>query len=111
MAGQLLVQRLRDKEHNWADLQKLVPEVVVQGLMGYAFTCPDMIGGGEFMSFLDKNSYDQDLVVQSAQCHALMPMTQFSVAPWRILDNAHLAAVKRAVTLRRRFTSRIMALA
>lgn len=38
MADQPLAQRLRDKEHNWDDLQKLVPEVVAQGLMGYAFT-------------------------------------------------------------------------
>jgi alpha-glucosidase len=29
-----------------------------------------------------------------------MPMMQFSVAPWRILDSAHLRAVKKAVAIR-----------
>jgi alpha-glucosidase len=38
-------------------------------------------------------------------------MMQFSVAPWRVLDAAHLAAVKQAVALRMRFTPRILALA
>lgn len=38
-------------------------------------------------------------------------MMQFSVAPWRVLDAAHLAAVKQAVALRMRFTPRILELA
>ena len=54
--------------------------------MGYAYTCPDMIGGGEYRSFLNSSSLDEELVVRSAQVHALMPMMQFSVAPWRILS-------------------------
>ena len=109
MAGQPLAQRLADKGHTWEDLRKLVPQLVAQGLMGYAFTCPDMIGGGDYVSFLDRSSLDQDLVVRSAQCHALMPMMQFSVAPWRILDGPHNAAVRQAVALRQRMTGRIMA--
>jgi len=54
-----------------------------------------MIGGGNWVSFLDNKTMDQDLVVRSAQIHALMPMMQFSVAPWRILDPGHLDAVKK----------------
>jgi alpha-glucosidase len=38
-------------------------------------------------------------------------MMQFSVAPWRVLDAAHLDAVKRAVALRMTFTPRILKLA
>lgn len=53
---------------------------------------------------------NQDLVVRSAQCHALMPMMQFSVAPWRVLDANHLNAVKIAVALRKKFTPLIMQL-
>ena len=119
--GQPLAQRLADKAHSWADLQKLIPDMVVAGLSGYTFTCPDMIGGGEINSFgytdaagqagFTANQLDQDLVVRSAQCQALMPMMQFSVAPWRILDAEHLAAVKAAVALRARFASSILALA
>ncbi|MDH5399391.1 MAG: glycoside hydrolase family 31 protein, partial [Cyclobacteriaceae bacterium] len=53
MAGLPLAQRLRDKNHSWEDLQKLIPDLTSQGLMGYAYVCPDMIGGGEINSFLD----------------------------------------------------------
>ncbi len=57
-----------------------------QSVMGYSYTCPDMIGGGEFGSFLNSKTIDEELVVRSAQVHALMPMMQFSVAPWRVLS-------------------------
>ena len=111
LAGRPLVQRLRDKSHNWADLEQLIPDMIAAGLLGYTFVCPDLIGGGEFTSFLDQATIDQDLIVRSAQVHALAPMMQFSVAPWRVLDAAHLAAVKQAVALRMRFTPRILELA
>ena len=111
LAGRPLVQRLRDKRHDWGDLAMLIPDMIAAGLLGYTFVCPDMIGGGEFASFLDQATIDQDLVVRSAQVHALTPMMQFSVAPWRVLDAAHLAAVKDAVALRQRFTPRILELA
>jgi alpha-glucosidase len=111
LAGRPLVQRLRDKSHSWDDLSRLIPDMIASGLLGYAFVCPDLIGGGEFQSFLNASSIDQDLVVRSAQTHALAPMMQFSVAPWRVLDAAHLGAVKKAVALRMRFTPRILDLA
>jgi len=111
MAGQPLAQRLHDKNHAWEDVQKLIPHMIAEGLAGYTFSCPDMIGGGNWVSFLDNKTMDQDLVVRSAQIHALMPMMQFSVAPWRILDPIHLEAVKKAVQIRKKFTSRILELA
>lgn len=111
MGGQPLVQRLRDKGHDWQDLQKLIPHILLQGIMGYSFTCPDMIGGGEYRSFLNTDIIDQELIVRSAQCHALMPMMQFSVAPWRILDNAHLEACKEAINIREQYISTILKLA
>ena len=91
MGGQPIAMRLRDKRHNWEDLCMLIPGSINQGLMGYPFTCPDLIGGGEYLSFLDLKKIDQELVVRAAQCHALMPMMQFSVAPWRILSEENLA--------------------
>jgi alpha-glucosidase (family GH31 glycosyl hydrolase) len=110
MGGQPLAQRLRDKGHTWEDLQRLIPDILLQGIMGYPFTCPDMIGGGEMGSFLSTETINQKLVVRSAQCHALMPMMQFSVAPWRILDEQHLAAVKASIALRATYIARIEAL-
>ena len=108
MAGQPLAQRLRDKRHSWDDMQMLIPHMITEGLAGYTFSCPDMIGGGEFSSFLDLNSYDEELVVRSAQCHTLMPMMQFSVAPWRVLNKKNLAAVEKAVEIRKEFTPLIL---
>ena len=62
-----------------------------------------MIGGGEMGSFVNMKDINQDLIVRSAQCHALMPMMQFSVAPWRVLDKTHLDAVKEAVAVRKKY--------
>lgn len=85
--------------------------MVLEGLCGYTFFCPDMIGSGEWTSFRNHTTIDQDLVVRSAQVLALMPMMQFSVAPWRILDTRHLKAVKKSVALRMKFTPLIKKLA
>ncbi|MGI4804261.1 MAG: glycoside hydrolase family 31 protein [Janthinobacterium lividum] len=106
--GQPLAERLRDKKHNWQDIQKLIPNITAAGLLGYQFTCPDMIGGGEYGSFIGVDQLDQDLVVRSAQCSALMPMIQFSAAPWRVLDPEHLKAVKQSVALRMKYTPYIL---
>jgi alpha-glucosidase len=111
MAGLPLAQRLRDKRHSWEDLRELIPGILAQGLMGYAFTCPDMIGGGEFQSFLDNATVDQELVVRSAQVSALMPMMQFSVAPWRVLDRPHAEMCKKMSLLHEEVGPEILRLA
>jgi alpha-glucosidase (family GH31 glycosyl hydrolase) len=111
MGGEPLAERLRDKDHSWTDLRKLIPNMLLAGLMGYPFSCPDMIGGGEYKSFQAGATIDQELVVRSAQCHALMPMMQFSVAPWRVLDETHLKAVLKAVKLRQEHKDHILDLA
>jgi alpha-glucosidase len=111
MGGQPLAQRLRDKEHTWEDLRKLVPGMVNLGLMGYPFGCPDMIGGGEYLSFRNLAAVDQELIVRAAQVHALMPMMQFSVAPWRVLSLENLAICRRAAALHTERGAEILALA
>ncbi|HLO59669.1 MAG TPA: glycoside hydrolase family 31 protein [Bacteroidales bacterium] len=111
MGGQPLAQRLRDKSHSWKDLQSLIPDILLQGIMGYPFTCPDMIGGGEMGSFVNLDKVDQELIVRSAQCHVFMPMMQFSVAPWRVLDSLHFNAVKQAIAIRMQYSDLILELA
>jgi alpha-glucosidase (family GH31 glycosyl hydrolase) len=111
LGGQPLAQRLRDKRHSWNDLQDLIPGIIAQGLMGYAYTCPDMIGGGEYSSFVDLKQVDQQLIVRSAQCQALMPMMQFSVAPWRVLDAEHLRHCVKAAELHTSMGDEILSLA
>ncbi len=111
MAGLPLAQRLRDKSHNWGDLQKLIPDLMSQSMMGYAYTCPDMIGGGEYGSFMDLASIDEELVVRSAQVHALMPMMQFSVAPWRVLSEENNEICLDAAKLHEKMGSMFLNLA
>ena len=111
MAGLPLAQRLRDKRHEWGDLQQLVPGIIAQGLMGYAYTCPDMIGGGEYSSFLPGSVIDEELVVRSAQTSALMPMMQFSVAPWRVLSAANNEICKQMALLHEEYGELIYGMA
>lgn len=114
MGNQPLVQRLWDKAHSWHEngLAALIPNSIAQGLIGHAFTCPDMIGGGEFRDFAaNADRIDQELVVRMAQCSALMPMMQFSAAPWRILDDRHLACCRAAAALHARHGPRFWRLA
>ena len=110
MGGLPLVQRLGDKVYSWAAVQQLIPQMCVAGLLGYAYACPDMVGGGQFAAFLNirEDEFDQALIVRSAQVHALMPMMQFSVAPWRILSRENLAIVQRMAKLHADFGPYIM---
>jgi len=111
MAGLPLAQRLRDKRAQWGDLKQLIPGIIAQGLMGYAYTCPDMIGGGDYQSFLKLDSIDQELVVRSTQIHALMPMMQFSMAPWRVLSRENNAICLEMAKLHVQFGAEILEMA
>jgi alpha-glucosidase len=99
--NQPIAQRLQDKRYSWDDLKLLVPDMLSAGLIGHPNTCPDMIGGGLLMDFenIDYKTFDQELMVRSAQTQALMPMMQFSVAPWRVLDKKHLEIVRESALL------------
>lgn len=101
MGGQALVQRLGDKNYSWDGVARLVPSMIAAGLLGHPYTCPDMIGGGQYGSFLnvDQDEFDQALIVRSCQIHSMMPMMQFSVAPWRILNKENLEICKRYALL------------
>ncbi|WP_455616988.1 glycoside hydrolase family 31 protein [Eisenbergiella sp.] len=102
VGGQPLAMRLADKSHSWEKdgLNMLLPNSLVQGLMGYVYQCPDMIGGGEYGSFLENSGrLDQELIVRYAQAAALCPMMQFSAAPWRVLEKDKFEIVKEAARL------------
>lgn len=98
MAGTPTVMRLCDKVYSWDAVGMLIPGMLASAMEGHVFVCPDMIGGGEFQSFLniDPKSFDQALIVRSCQIHAMMPMMQFSVAPWRILSEDNLELCRQA---------------
>ncbi|MBR5528481.1 MAG: glycoside hydrolase [Clostridia bacterium] len=114
--GYPLVQRLADKYHSWdgRGMASLIPNILAQGIMGYAYTCPDMIGGGEWSFFRGEGlseRLDEELFVRYAQCAALMPMMQFSAAPWRVLSEENAMLCLRAARLHIQYAHYILSLA
>ena len=101
LAGEPIVMRLCDKKADWEAVKTLVPAMINASMEGHLYVCPDMIGGGEFTSFLDVDpaDIDQEMIVRSCQIHAVMPMMQFSVAPWRILSKENLEICRKAAWL------------
>ena len=94
--GLPLNQRLRDKDHAWngEGLSCVIPDALTASLTGHNFLCPDMVGGGSWICFVDGYPLDQELIVRFAQASALFPAMQFSVAPWRILTPENAALVR-----------------
>ncbi len=109
--GRPLVMRLADKQHSWDGygLNMLLPNTFVQGLTGYSYCCPDMIGGGEYMQFNSRaDDLDAELFVRYAQTCALMPMMQYSALPSCIKDEKFVAMVVEAAHIREKYSSYIL---
>lgn len=114
MGGAALAQRLRDKLHGWGanGLSTLVPNVLAQGVIGFPYGCADLIGGGEYNNFTaNSDKLDFELFVRAAQCSALMPMMQFSAAPWRVLPKRYHDACLAAARLHEQYADQILRLA
>ncbi len=111
--GRATIERIRDRHPLWNEdgLASLVPIALTQGLLGYAYICPDMIGGGEWKFTIDKSfKIDEELFVRMAQCSALFPMMQFSWAPWRVLGKNAQALCLEAAKLHASFSEYIIKL-
>ncbi len=110
--GKAVIQRLCDRSHAWeGGADTLVPCALLQGLMGYPYVCPDMIGGGSWIyNFYDNFEVDGELFVRMAQTSALFPMMQFSWAPWRVLSQEHFDIVKQAARLHNSMADEIIRL-
>lgn len=111
--GHPIVSRLQDKCHSWDHfgINTLVPHTILQGLTGYAYCCPDMVGGGSIDCFGKGHSLDQELFVRWAQASACMGMMQMSIAPWRVLDRPHATLVQDAMKLHAKLGDPIWSLA
>ena len=70
-----------------------------------------MIGGGDYISFQPGAELDEKLIVRSCQAHALMPMMQFSVAPWRVLSKENMEICRKFANLHKEFGPYILELA
>ncbi len=106
-----VVVRLHDKPHQWEALHRIVADMIAAGLIGQPFICPDMVGGGEWTTFIPGSPFNPDLFVRSAQIHALCPMMQFSASPWRVLDAERQRIVRDVVALRQKFAPMFVELA
>ena len=111
--GRSVIQRIRDRAHSWdgEGLSSLIPFARAQGILGYPFICPDMIGGGQWSVMLDPSfRCDDELFVRMAQCSALFPMMQFSLAPWRAVGKEAQELCVKAAELHAEFAPYIKSL-
>ena len=103
--GREIVARLHDKKHNWKNdgIRALVPQTIVQGLLGYAYCCPDMVGGGDLVGAAGLGEIDEELFIRWTQANALLGMMQMSIAPWRVLSKETYEIVKKYISLHAEF--------
>ena len=107
--GLPLVERLCDKSHQWESVGRLVPDALCQGIIGYPYCCPDMIGGGEWsVTIRPEFRIDEELFVRMAQVSVFFPMMQFSWAPWRVLSKENFEIVKKAAEMHARLAPEIV---
>lgn len=108
-----VAQRLADKSHKWGvlGLGALLPNTLTQGITGYAFGCPDMIGGGQMGDFKGKKkeNLDLELFARYAEASCLMPMMQFSLDIWQINDELKNICLK-SIELHEKYADYIISL-
>ena len=113
--GWPIVCRLHDKKPSWVGeqgLAALLPNMLMQGLLGYFYGCPDMIGGGSYGAFLEnKDGYDEELYIRWLETSVLCPMMQFSVSPKRILSEDGMRHVLTVTKLHGEYSDLILQLA
>ncbi len=96
--GKPTVQRLMDRRHRWErdGINTIIPNSLVQGILGHPFICPDMIGGGEWSDNVKPGfKIDEELFIRMAQASVFFPMMQFSWAPWKRLSEESWKIVAR----------------
>jgi alpha-glucosidase (family GH31 glycosyl hydrolase) len=109
LGGQHLLQRVRDKGQIWGKggFADTLPTSIAHGLMGYPYTCPDMVGGGLIFPF----EMDQELFIRWAQSATFFPIIQYSLLPNRVLDEEHLKICMEMIDLRMKLGPEILELA
>ncbi len=110
-----LLQRLRDKDPTWSrddGLNALLPHGLSEGLIGYPFFCPDMIGGGLDSGYFGATAkgIDAELFVRWTEASALLPMMQYSYAPWR-MEEKYVAICRKYSLLHKELGDYIYSLA
>lgn len=109
MGGLPLMQTLRDKHPTYEELLACIRDGIEAGLLGYPFVVFDLVGGGTVSNFEGENfKAAQEHFVRSMQVQALSPMVQFSLSPWKVLDDSHQQIVRDMVSLRQKWVPYIV---
>ena len=109
--GKCSISRLVDRSHSWDKngLNTILPNTLIQGLIGHPFVCPDMIGGGSWSMFQQEGFvFDEELFVRMAQAATYLPMMQFSLAPWQYLNKENLSYCLDAANKHKEIAPQIM---
>ncbi len=110
--GDPVLQRLCDKQHVWGTegIGGLLPDALLQGIIGHPFSCPDMIGGGEYVNFQEsmEGKLDEELFLRHCEIATLMPAMQFSAAPYRVLSKESFGRILGCVELRKKYIPYIL---
>lgn len=112
--GYGLLQRLCDKTHTWDEtgVASLIPDTLLQGITGHPYGSPDMIGGGEYINFInvETSKLDQELFVRHAEIACLLPAMQFSAAPYRVLNTDNFNSILKSLKVREKYLSYLLEL-
>lgn len=111
LRGKPILCRMQDKEHTWGDkgIKDIIPNTIVQGIIGCLYSCPDMVGGGALSSASGK--YDTELYIRWAEANTYCSMMQFSVAPWCVLSENECDMIRRLADTHTKIGDIIMELA
>ena len=100
-----IIQRVADRKHSWdrkRGLGGIVDRIILQGLMGYAYNCPDMVGGGLIEDEQVGTKYTEELYCRYAQASTFLSSFQLSKFFWKdspVLTEAVHTMVKRHYAL------------
>ena len=111
LRGKSILCRMQDKEHTWGDkgIKDIIPNTIVQGIIGCLYSCPDMVGGGALSSASEK--YDTELYIRWAEANTYCSMMQFSIAPWCVLGENECDMIRRLADTHTKIGDIIMELA
>lgn len=112
--GYPLMQRLCDKPHSWGEdgVASLIPDTLLQGITGHLYGSPDMIGGGEYLNFqeMENSKLDEELFVRHSEIACLLPVMQFSAAPFRVLSKENFQRILNSIKTREKYIEYILQL-
>lgn len=127
-AGKQYIQRLADKACIWGvdyieekqfeggyykyGLSTVVPNMLTLGLVGYAYGCPDMVGGGLLGDFMKPDfCLQSEYLIRFCQCSTFFPTIQFSYPYWTHEDARVRNAMKSCIAAREKLLPYIWELA